>query len=168
MSFFKNKHVITAMIVAPILAVLAYVAVDLVVQEKPHVALSGQAYPLIAKSNCRFSSGKCNLENATFKSQLSVQNQQGEKAVLELIASHSLQSATIGFVDSNGVEFAPTTMQATDNTGSVWQFELPVGVSSDALARLVLQANDVFYYAQTSMQFSTYQTSFDKDFRKKH
>jgi len=30
MNFFKNKHIITAMIVAPVLAVLAYVAADLV------------------------------------------------------------------------------------------------------------------------------------------
>jgi NADH:ubiquinone oxidoreductase subunit 3 (subunit A) len=61
---FKNWHVIIAMIVAPILAVLAWFAVDYFVAERPHAAKEGAAYSLIAKSNCRYDSGQCDLENA--------------------------------------------------------------------------------------------------------
>ena len=51
MSFLKNKHVITAMMVAPLLAVASYFMVDLVVQEPALEPVAGQAYHLIAKSN---------------------------------------------------------------------------------------------------------------------
>jgi len=58
-----NKHLIIAMIVAPILAVIAYYGVDRVVSETPHKAVKGQSYPLAAKSNCRYKSGECTLKN---------------------------------------------------------------------------------------------------------
>jgi len=163
MSFFKNKHVITAMIVSPILAVLAYFAVDLVVKEKPHVAAAGQAYPLVAKSNCRFTSGKCDLENASFKSQLSVDDKQ---RVLKLTSSHALEKAAVGFVAEDGTEILPARMSPIDNTNTSWRLELPSNANSDSLARVALIANDVFYFAETTMQFSAYETTFDKDFRK--
>jgi hypothetical protein len=41
----KNKHVVIAMIVAPILAVLAWFAVGALVGEKAQVAKPGGAYP---------------------------------------------------------------------------------------------------------------------------
>ena len=59
----KNKHVIIAMIVAPILAILAWFAVGQIAGEKAKVAEPGAAYPLVARSNCRWASGKCELAN---------------------------------------------------------------------------------------------------------
>ena len=70
MGFFTNKHVITAFIVAPILAVLSYYAVDLLLKEQPHVAVAGSSYPLVAQSNCRYTSGRCDLKNADFVAQI--------------------------------------------------------------------------------------------------
>lgn len=163
MRFYKNKHVVTAMIIAPLLAVLAYFGVDMMVKEQPHVAAAGQAYPLLAKSNCRFSSGKCDLENASFNSQLSVED---EHRLLKLVSSHALQNATVGFIDADGNEISPANMQALDNTNRSWQLELPSNLDSDSLARVALTANDAFYFAETTMRFSAYETTFDKDFRK--
>lgn len=151
------------MIVAPILAVLAYFAVDFLVKEKPHVAVAGQAYPLLAQSNCRFTSGECNLENASFKSKLKIAS---DKQSLTLTSSHPLQSATLGFVNQDGSETEPDQMIALDDTNTAWQLALPSDAASDTLARLALQANDAFYFAETSMQFIDYKTTFEKDFRK--
>jgi len=162
MSFFKNKHIIAAMIVSPLLALVAYFAVDLVVKEKPHVAVAGQAYPMVAKSNCRFTSGECTLENSSFSTQLTVE---GDTNVLLLKSSHPLQNATIGFVDTAASETSPERMQAIDSTNTRWQLELPSNISSDTIARVALRANDAFYFAETSLQFSTYETLFDKDLR---
>ena len=39
-----NKHVVIALIVAPILAVIAYFATDAAVGEKPHKAQAGKSY----------------------------------------------------------------------------------------------------------------------------
>lgn len=60
---FKNKHVIVAMVVAPILAVLAWFATGMLVDEKPHVMQKGGVYTLNVRSNCRWESGNCTLEN---------------------------------------------------------------------------------------------------------
>ena len=162
MTFFKNKHVITAMIVAPILAVLTYFAVDFLVKENPHVAVAGNAYPLIAKSNCRFTSGQCSLENASFRTRLEIA---ADKKSITLTSSHALQSATVGFVDTDGIETQPNQMLAINQGNTAWELLLPANTTGDTIARVALQANDAFYFAETSMQFIEYQTSFDKDFR---
>lgn len=60
---FKNKHMIVAVIVAPILAILAWFATGMLVDEKPHSMHEGSVYTLKVKSNCRWESGKCTLEN---------------------------------------------------------------------------------------------------------
>lgn len=60
---FKNKHVIVAMVVAPILAILAWFATGMLVDEKPHLMKEGGVYTLNVRSNCRWESGQCTLEN---------------------------------------------------------------------------------------------------------
>ncbi len=60
---FKNKHVIVALIVAPILAILSWFATGYFVDEKPHTMQEGSVYTLNVKSNCRWASGNCTLEN---------------------------------------------------------------------------------------------------------
>ena len=49
------------MIVAALLAVITWFAVDRLVAERPHIAREGRAYPLIARSDCRYTSGQCSL-----------------------------------------------------------------------------------------------------------
>ena len=63
---FKNKHFIVALLIAPILAIIAYFGVDIAVSEKPHAAKKGQSYKLVSKSNCRYTSGLCDMENGEF------------------------------------------------------------------------------------------------------
>jgi hypothetical protein len=60
---FKNKHVIVAMIVAPILAIMSWYATGMIVDEKPHSMQQGNLYTLNVKSNCRWESGQCTLVN---------------------------------------------------------------------------------------------------------
>ncbi len=165
MSFFTNKHVITAMIVAPILAVLSYYMVDLSVKEQPHKAVAGSAYKLIAKSNCRFSSGACDLENGSFKSTVRVSLENGQQ-LLHLSSDNRLQTASIGFVTNEGVEVGPFNMIAVGENGNDWKREFNVPADASTLLRVALVADDTHYYSETSMGFSDYKTSFSKDFRK--
>jgi len=64
---FKNKHVIVAMIVAPILAILAWYATGFIVDEKEHAMKDGSIYTLLVRPNCRWASGKCTLSNSDLK-----------------------------------------------------------------------------------------------------
>ncbi|MGY0646152.1 MAG: hypothetical protein ACW7DN_16410, partial [Paraglaciecola chathamensis] len=60
---FKNKHIITALIVTPLLAIAGYFATDYIVSERPQQAQQGGQYQLAALPNCRYASGKCGLKN---------------------------------------------------------------------------------------------------------
>jgi len=167
MSFFKNKHIITAMIVAPILAILSYYLVDLAVKEKPTIAVAGQAYKLIAKSNCRFSSGACNMENGNFKSTITVAETDGKKTLI-LNTNKSLQQATIGFITSDGQESGPFELTASDAISKQWSTEFSIIADANTTLRVALSANDAHYYSETNMSFATYETTFNKDFRKQN
>lgn len=61
---FKNKHVVVALIVAPILAILSWYATGFIVDEKEHVMKDGAVYTLVVRPNCRWASGKCTLSNS--------------------------------------------------------------------------------------------------------
>jgi len=64
---FKNKHVLVALVVAPILAILAWFATGMLVDEKEHVMKDGSVYTLVVRPNCRWESGKCTLANSDLK-----------------------------------------------------------------------------------------------------
>lgn len=63
---FKNKHFILALLIAPILSIIAYFGTDMALSEKPHAAKEGETYKLASKSNCRYTSGLCDMENGDF------------------------------------------------------------------------------------------------------
>lgn len=63
----KNRHVKVALLAAPVLSILSFVAVDRLVSEKPAAAVRGRSYPLAPQSNCRHAGGSCTLENGDVK-----------------------------------------------------------------------------------------------------
>lgn len=168
MKFFTNKHVITAFIVTPILALGGYYAVDLVVKEKPQPAVEGQSYPLSAKSNCRYTSGECDLQNAEFKSQLVVVNE-GDFQLLTLSASHALQDVKVGFRDmamnSDEGDIMPVAMNMVGDDMKSWSIEMPMEANEDTQLMVAMLSNGSHYYAETTMAFSEYKTSFNKNFK---
>ena len=164
LGFFRNKHVVVAVIVTPILALIAYVLVDTWLREKPHRAQPGFAYPLAAQSNCRYSSGRCSLVNADLKVVLEYEKETG---AMLLSSSHSLTTVAIGYLSARGIELESGQMLALDETGNRWRLDLATPLTQIELARVALRVEDVFYYAETSLQFTHYQTGFDKDFRNK-
>jgi hypothetical protein len=52
-----NKHILAAVLVAPVLAILSYFGIGYLFGEKPQPALEGQSYRLAEKPNCRWESG---------------------------------------------------------------------------------------------------------------
>lgn len=169
--FLTNKHVIAAMVVTPILAVLGYLAADMLVKEQPHVAQAGQNYPLVAQSNCRYTSGRCDLKNNDFKASLQV-DQGANVQTLLLTAEHALDQVNVGFnlVPADSSTTQPTGT-ATDpqkmvwnGTQNQWELPLPQGVQSDSLLMIVIQANGVNYFADTQMAFMQFETGFNKRF----
>ena len=165
---FKNKHVIAALLIAPILSVISYFAVDYAVSEKPHNAVSGQAYPLVEKPNCRYESGACGLKNGDFHVTLTAEPMGNGQLKLYLSSVHPLQSATVAVVNAAQTQTPPVTMAS--DTGSATEWVAMVPYQSDAAneakqLRIALSANNTFYYAESSLAFINYETAYQKDFR---
>ncbi len=66
MNPFKNKHILLASVVAPMLGLLTYYAIGALVGEEPHAAEEGRSYELVALPSCRRGGGLCGLKNGDF------------------------------------------------------------------------------------------------------
>ena len=140
----KNKHVIIALLVAPVLAIIAWFAVDRMVAEEPQAAVAGGAYELVAKPNCRYASGACELVNNDFRLELALSD-----GIMTLSASHALDRVQLALGDSAGTFGVP---QALDGAGQSWQLAF-AGASAEGSIRVLASAGGASYYAETSLAF---------------
>ncbi len=143
----KNKHVVVALLVAPILSILAWYAVGNLFGEKPHAAKKGETYTLVGRSNCRYASGACDLHNSDFQLTLMPDLLAASSVALTLTSSHPLQSAALGLVDGGDAQ-QPAPMTRTGDTGTRWQGLLPRPSSPDATIRIAVTARGATWYAE--------------------
>jgi hypothetical protein len=165
MAFYKNKHVIIAMLVAPVLALISYFSVDALVAEKPHAAQVGEHYSLLEKSNCRYSSGACNLKNGDVELIIKPEWITNQRLRLTINSSMPLNNVIGARVNALGEEVAANTMKSTDSEGFSWSTEM---ITPDAdLERLhvAVAINETWYYADAALKFINYEVAFDDDFR---
>jgi hypothetical protein len=148
----KNKHVVIALIVAPILAILAWYAVGTLIGEKPHAAESGKTYKLVARSNCRYASGACDLHNADFKLSIRPEMLTASSVALDMSSSHALQSAAISLFE-NDTDSAPAPMTRTDEAGREWQGLIPRPSSAEATIRVAVTAQGATWFAEVPVIF---------------
>jgi len=160
MSFLKNKHMMVAMFVAPVLAILAYVATDFVVSEKPSAAKEGQSYRLAADSNCRYESGVCTLKNGDIELRLRAERVSENEVSLTLLSSKDIKEVLISFNEIDQ-PFAPIKMHRGEK--NAWQANLLLKSSENSILRLVVDIAGSSYFAETSAVFVDFSTSFSRD-----
>ena len=148
----KNKHVVVALLVAPVLAILSWFAVDRLVAEQPHEAKAGAAYPLVARSNCRYPSGRCDLHNKDFQLTLA-RGYRGGIDTLELESRHALSAASLALGASVASLSVPRVMQQVDGDGVLWTVPAGDSVGEDGVLRLAVVAGQSTYYAEFSAAF---------------
>jgi hypothetical protein len=159
---FTNKHVIIAMIVAPILAIMTYFAVDILVGEPPKSIVAGGKYPLVGRPNCRYRSGQCTLKNSDIQIDLNpVNTMQG--LAIQLVANTPLQSAKIAVVNqsSGNTDPPPETMQ--QRTPDTWYYQFQGQYDIQDKLRLAVKIQDAWFYADVSLIFTMEQDSMAKD-----
>lgn len=144
----KNKHVVVAMLVAPVLAILAWFAVDHLVGEKPHAAMPGADYPLVAKSNCRYDSGSCDLENEEFRLTITGEPDGEEGLRLSVVSKHRLAALSVGLAPSPGESSVPVPLAPDDESGLVWSGSLGASPTEGAALQLVATAGESRYFAE--------------------
>lgn len=149
----RNKHLIAAFLVAPMLALGAYFGVDTWVAEQPAPAAAGQSYALAALSNCRYSSGLCTLKNGGFKVDIRPEPAATGVRVLNLQSAHPLQAARMALVSDPLQHGNPSPMQPLDPNGHHWRIELAADSGTGSQLRVAFVAGDAFYYGETALAF---------------
>ena len=157
---FKNKHFIVAFLIASILSIIAYFGTDMAVSEKPHAAKEGQSYKLASKSNCRYTSGLCDMENGDFKVKFRSERLTEDSLELSLHAAHALQGVKLSLVSSENQNAQPIDMQPADQAGQNWYIRLPKPTSADNWLRVAIQSDGTLYYGETQTVFVKYETLF--------
>ena len=148
----KNKHIIVAMLVAPVLAILGWFAVDYFVAERPQAARSGASYPLVAKSNCRYDSGRCDLENADFEISLRLEAIESSTISLLLESRFPLQGATVGLAGERA-ELPAVTMSARNGERTIWSAVIAAPAGDDSFLRVAVVADDTTFFAEVPVVF---------------
>ncbi|MGR5213111.1 hypothetical protein ACPV4A_21425 [Vibrio rotiferianus] len=157
---FKNKHFIIALLIAPILSLIAYFGTDMALSEKPHVAKEGESYKLISKSNCRYTSGLCDMENGDFKVKFRSEKLTQDSLELSLHSAYPLEGVKLSVVDSQEQNAQPIDMTPTDQAGQNWTVTLPKPTSADSWLRVAIQSEGTLYYGETQTAFVKYETLF--------
>ncbi|MCR9906713.1 hypothetical protein NB545_04375 [Vibrio campbellii] len=157
---FKNKHFIIALLIAPILSLIAYFGTDMALSEKPHAAKEGESYKLISKSNCRYTSGLCDMENGDFKVKFRSEKLTQDSLELSLHAAYPLEGVKLSVVDNQEQNAQPVDMTPAGQDRQNWIITLPKPASADSWLRVAIQSEGTLYYGETQTAFVKYETLF--------
>ncbi len=149
----KNKHVVIALIVAPILAILAWYAVGLIAGEQAQVAEPGAAYPLLARSNCRWESGECNLANNDLEMTILPLELGAQYTRLALDSEFPVAQATFALL-TNGNEVVATAEHDTSPDAPLrMTVTIPAFADPEAMLRVAVTVQDSLYFAEVPVVF---------------
>ena len=162
MNILKNKHMILAMFVAPVLAIIAYFSVDYLVSEKPKTAMQGSSYKLAAKSNCRYQSGACTLKNGDIEVRIGARRVTDKEVELTVFSEMRIQKVIISYV-TDGIVSQPEQMNAATIEEKNWRLRLHLDDPEKTKLRLALNISDSTYYAETTAVFVDYETTFSRE-----
>lgn len=151
MSILSNKHIVTALLVAPLLAVLAWFGAGQLTDEaveSPAPAEAGSSYPLIERSGCRYPGGDCGLSNEDFKLALAI-TPEGE---LRLASAVPLDYVLVGLASAAGD--APAPAQSLAGERNRWVYRFPASPASDDRLRVVAVAGGTSWFGEAGLTFT--------------
>ena len=147
----NSKHLVIAMIVAPILSFLAWFSAGKFSGDIPQPALPGSSYQLLEKSNCRYESGTCVLENEDFKLTLTMTGKSPAR-ILVVSSQYPLDRLLIA-VGASEQDSEPTTMRKVDSRGLVWRLPMLETVAPEERIRLVAFTRGSSYFGDAATVF---------------
>jgi len=148
MSFFTNKHVTTALLVTPVLSILSYFAVDHIVKPEAIAAQSGQSFPLVAKSNCRYESGQCTLKNGDFRLDMRPQESHtADEIKIGLDSKFNIQGLRYALIDDQG-----NKLSAGKNENGHFTIQRSEMQKTKNI-QIAIRSEDVLYFVETQLSF---------------
>ena len=146
-------HVAIALIVAPILAILAWFAVGEIAGEEAKVAEPGAAYPLVARSNCRWASGECELHNNDLEMTILPLELGAQYTRLSLDSEIALAQATFALL-VNGQEVAASAQHDTSpDAPAQMSVTIPAFADPEAKLRVAVTVQESLYFAEVPVVF---------------
>lgn len=146
----RNRHVVAALLIAPVLAVLGWLAVDALIGERPQAARAGMSYPLLPGPSCRRPGGVCVLENTDVRLTVGVSRAGGALAV-SVESALPLDGVRIGRATADAS--APTRLVAANAAGTRWRGTLPAERDGNPGLRLAAKAGESLYFAELPAVF---------------
>lgn len=153
MDFHKHRHTAVAALVAPLLAILAYYAVDSIVGEKPHAAREGESYPLVERPGCRYAGGDCSLWNGDFEIEVSLTPTGVERMLLTVSSSFPLEGIRVAVARPDAMETEPAAMQQAGADGLRWSLDVDAPDAGRDRLRLVASSGGTLYFGEISTTF---------------
>ncbi len=154
MSFFKNRHLVIATLMAPVLALISYYAVNALVSETPHAAKAGQSYQLAEKPNCRRGGGNCSLKNGDFELELSFDWLDDDRMMLKLGSAHPLDGVLVSLVENETEGKQPVEMRPMGDDGLNWSLDMARPDPERHRLHLVASAGQSLYFGDIAMKFT--------------
>ena len=143
---FRNKHLVLALLVAPVLALIAWFSVDYFVAERPHAAIPGAAYELIAKPNCRRASGRCDLANKDVA--ITVPSYDDAGADVGLTSTIAADRAALGLAGDD-----PAALARLDKQGKRWAGRITGNIDAAGRMRVAIVISNTTFYAEVPVTF---------------
>lgn len=150
------------MFVAPVLAIIAYISVDHMLAEEPQAAKQGSTYKLVARSNCRYQSGACTLNNGDVEIHLRADRVDASTVDLSVVSELPLQHAVLSFVTGDDAS-DPMVMDKPSAGSGDWRVRLRLDDPESSSLRVAFTIADAVYYAETSAVFVDYETTFTRE-----
>jgi hypothetical protein len=155
MSFFKNRHVVVATLMAPLLGLGAYFGMGFIFGERPQPAESGQSYKLVEKPNCRRASGLCGLKNVDFELTIGFERLGIDRLLLKLDSEHPLDGVKLALVQNGIDEGEPRDMQPTGKDGLNWSLDIPTPDPERDRLHLVAASMQTLYFGDVTTKFTS-------------
>lgn len=146
----RNRHVVIALLVTPLLAVGAWFAVGYWVAGDaltPQPAAVGASYPLVERSGCRYAGGACVLANGDLELEVSLP---AGSTSLSVASSVPLDGVWVA-VDQS--EPTPPIPGRHGGDGIHWQVSLGSTLTADDRLRVVVERAGSRFFGEMSLRF---------------
>jgi hypothetical protein len=145
----RNRHIIIALLVTPVLAVLAWIGVGQLAGETPAPAEAGRAYPLVEQPNCRYASGACDLRNADLELRIVLDD--GSESRVTVTSSHPLDRVQLALAIGDGNDLPGDLVRIVDGR---WEGQLRMRPGAGDRLRLVAHGAGALYYGEAATAFA--------------
>lgn len=154
MSLFRNKHILVALLIAPVLAVIAWFSLEFFIGEKPQAAQPGSSYPLVELPNCRYNSGRCTLKNEDFVLKIRAEQQAGDRWRFTLLSAFELEGVKLALAKNGQDTATPVEMQAEGPAGLSWSAVQSFSDPESDRIHLVASARGTLYFGDAALNFT--------------